>query len=317
MSLVRTRVKVGFLRRKSGFTLVELLVVVSIIALLIAILLPSLRKARNQSRGAVCLAGLRTLGQGLSMYAMDHNDALVPSRMPNMGDGINWRLHIAGGLKYRPTFLAVMGSYVGVPAFDDPQATKAGIDRYGEKGDQQNYSNESYVCPSVGHWTDERNGAYGYNYHFLGNSRLRDKSDAVSFKNWPVRMTQVRSPSDMVAVADGMGTAASVASASRREYEGNSRDYDRFGNEGFNLDPPRVDEHHGEMAGLEEGHRTAIDPRHSSAASVLWMDTHCSRSTLTQLGYQVAPDGVIGFEGNNRFFNIKGEDAAWLDGATP
>ena len=114
------------LRRRAvggGFTLVELLVVISIIALLIAILLPSLRRARRQGRATVCLSRLHTLGQGLTMYALDHNDALLPSRMPNLGDGVNWRIHIAGGLKYRPTFLAVMGSYVGVPAFDDPHST--------------------------------------------------------------------------------------------------------------------------------------------------------------------------------------------------
>ena len=169
----------GFIAR--GFTLVELLVVVSIIALLIAILLPSLKKARQQGKGAVCLSRLRTLGQGMYMYAMEYNDQLVPCRLPKL-DSENWRMEIKGGLKYRPTFLAILGSYVGVPAFDDPQPEKNTIDRYGESGDRQDYSNDIYVCPSVARWVDERNGCYGYNYHFLGNARLKDDSDPTSFK---------------------------------------------------------------------------------------------------------------------------------------
>jgi prepilin-type N-terminal cleavage/methylation domain-containing protein/prepilin-type processing-associated H-X9-DG protein len=55
-------------RRATGFTLIEVLVVVAIIALLISILLPSLKRAREQARTAVCSANLRTVGQALALY---------------------------------------------------------------------------------------------------------------------------------------------------------------------------------------------------------------------------------------------------------
>jgi len=66
----------------NAFTLIEILVVISIIALLIAILLPSLNNARAQSKRTVCMTRLRTLGQGLAMYADENRDRLVPGRMP-------------------------------------------------------------------------------------------------------------------------------------------------------------------------------------------------------------------------------------------
>lgn len=64
-------------QRRHGFTLVELLVVIGIIALLISILLPSLNRAREEGRRTVCLTGLRSFGQVLNMYA-SANQGRVP-----------------------------------------------------------------------------------------------------------------------------------------------------------------------------------------------------------------------------------------------
>jgi prepilin-type N-terminal cleavage/methylation domain-containing protein/prepilin-type processing-associated H-X9-DG protein len=61
--------KQKFRRSTPAFTLVELLVVIGIIALLIAILLPSLAKARAAARTVACAANLRSIVQGMQMYA--------------------------------------------------------------------------------------------------------------------------------------------------------------------------------------------------------------------------------------------------------
>ena len=70
-----------------GFTLVELLVVISIIALLMAILMPSLQKAREQAKKITCLSGLRQLGFGCQLYATDYDDKLPPAAFSSVGWG--------------------------------------------------------------------------------------------------------------------------------------------------------------------------------------------------------------------------------------
>jgi prepilin-type N-terminal cleavage/methylation domain-containing protein/prepilin-type processing-associated H-X9-DG protein len=60
----------------AGFTLMELLVVISIIALLMSILLPGLTGARQQGKRVVCLANMWNLTEGWIMYAFDYDDKL-------------------------------------------------------------------------------------------------------------------------------------------------------------------------------------------------------------------------------------------------
>src|SRR3954467_9900585 len=65
-------------RRRSGaFTLVELLVVIGIIALLVAILLPTLTKAREAANRTACLSNLRQVHLAFVLYANQNKD-LVP-----------------------------------------------------------------------------------------------------------------------------------------------------------------------------------------------------------------------------------------------
>ena len=62
--------------RRRGFTLIELLVVIAIIALLVSLLMPSLRSARELAKAAICRAHLHNIGVSLPQYMADHNDHL-------------------------------------------------------------------------------------------------------------------------------------------------------------------------------------------------------------------------------------------------
>ena len=73
------------MRKKSAFTLIELLVVIAIIALLMAVLLPSLQRARKQAKAAVCLSHLKQWGTTFALFLEDKD-----GRLPRQGqDGCN------------------------------------------------------------------------------------------------------------------------------------------------------------------------------------------------------------------------------------
>ncbi|QDU70484.1 type II secretion system protein [Mucisphaera calidilacus] len=85
------------IRHSLAFTLIELLVVISILALLIGLLLPALRSARETARTAVCLANMKSYGIGLDVYALEHNGWLAGpytsgngNRRWGQADVFNW-----------------------------------------------------------------------------------------------------------------------------------------------------------------------------------------------------------------------------------
>lgn len=99
---------------QQGFTIVELLIVVTILAILASLLFPALSRAKNHMKRAACLNNLAQIGKGVAMYADDFNQVLFP--IANKSERFVNQAAIYEWTAYNP----LMRSYVGLRSTPSP-----------------------------------------------------------------------------------------------------------------------------------------------------------------------------------------------------
>lgn len=199
---------------KNGFTLIEMLVVIAIIALLSALLVPTTGKALEKARRTKCMSNLRQFHQAAVMYATDNK-----GKLPAVADESGW----GGRYPWPGTWPFALATYLGYDQF-----------QLGVRLDEDQFGT-IFMCPSYLKSAPYTLFQKGKNYELdrglLGgygmNRRLPPNEDLGG--NWPAEYTarnllQSENASARLLFADGWGSNGDL---------GTRFDFNSYGGAGF------------------------------------------------------------------------------------
>lgn len=180
----------AFTNRASGrpspaaFTLIELLVVIAIIAILAAVLFPVFAQAREKARQTSCLSNVKQIGNALTMYAQDYDEALPRSQ--------------SGGLSAaNPSRDWATDLVPYIKAGGSQDAAQVNATLAASRPDLFTANQPFYQCPSKAESRDNRGFRRGYAYNFwLAPTGNNDPSYTLS---------DIKAPADHLAFAEVFG----------------------------------------------------------------------------------------------------------------
>ena len=174
---------------KKQFTLIELLVVIAIIAILAAMLLPALSKAREKARAINCTNNLKTIGTTERMYRDDFDGHFIPCAEPTRWNG--------SGQNYNSWVAMMANPALGLSLLTD---------------------SKTFICPSANPWRGAMYNptasgvsayvwlytTYGYNWRWPGGGGGKGtQGNGAYSRGYPPKETLVKSsPSELVLFAD-------------------------------------------------------------------------------------------------------------------
>jgi len=268
--------------KRNAFTILELLTVIAILALLMAILFPTLSKARQQAKLGACLSKLKGIGNGTTIYLNENRDIFYPVRLdvvdPAHSPDVRPFINEFG--RERPRWQWFIKTESG-PVIDPSKFRAAGLKSFGDDtpgADTMSMSNDVFTCPALNDPLYERHvrdGAYGYNYQYLGNTRQDRRPHR--YDNFAVGLHQIPAVSQTVLIADSRGSGP------------------KHGRGSYTLDPPRLAiERDAVRFGPEVEDEADLklryapaEARHGDLANVIFVDAHGESMRLTELGYEV------------------------------
>ena len=165
----------GIRKNHFSFTLIELLVVIAIIAILAAILLPSLQSARERGKTASCVNNLKQIGAAMNMYSDDFGDWVCPANQPGASNyERDWYKHISN-------YNGILGKSYGLYLY-------------------KNKTTGTFFCPAESlPYETYQYTHYLINGHFTG---IWSPSNRVSYMKSARKRSAARNPSILALVMD-------------------------------------------------------------------------------------------------------------------
>lgn len=155
LSCFRVPCSMSLLRREEmkTFTLIELLIVVSIIAILAGMLLPALNKAREAAWKISCVNNLKSIGVASQIYTADHNDMVVVSKYNN-SDPLTWMTLLCGSKQLNCSDLTAQNTQLPFKVFQCPAASRI-------PSNGTNWTSDWYNWPPIS------KAGYGLNWRLI------------------------------------------------------------------------------------------------------------------------------------------------------
>jgi prepilin-type processing-associated H-X9-DG protein/prepilin-type N-terminal cleavage/methylation domain-containing protein len=259
------------IRRIKAFTLVELIVVVSIIGLLMAILLPALGAARGRVKAVICQNNLRNLGVAFTCYAEDFDGFVMPARV-QQADGYTywWGKKEPKRIDHKVGFLwpYLRSELKENGVYECPQQ------RFGSYGLQGKPPSE----PEDKKWITS---TYGYNGYYLCPLYSGWEQFIPDDRPWQ-KITTIKKPDEVFAFADTLIDLSPSGNGLTLQ------------NNAF-LDPPYKYTKNSNNPWIKNISPTTCF-RHNNKTNVVFVDGHCGAMDLEN-GWFTSPAAKIGSVG--------------------